>query len=166
MGWNTAVDFNAGSLPEDPQVIARIERNLKGRLLAWDPVLQKAAWAVPYDTSWNGGVVSTAGNLVFQGTAMGELAAYRADDGRRLWSIQTYTGILAPPITYEANGEQYVVVEVGWGGPFGLAAGQLAHDAQANRGNIPRLLAFKLHGTDILPEPPPPPDPTLLPPPK
>ena len=165
MGWNTAVDFNAGSLPEDPQVIARIERNLKGRLLAWDPVLQKAAWAVPYDTSWNGGVVSTAGNLVFQGTAMGELAAYRADDGRRLWSIQTYTGILAPQITYEANGEQYVGVEVGWGGPFGLAAGQLAHDAQANRGNIPRLLAFKLHGTDIMPEPPPPPDPTLMPPP-
>ena len=165
MGWNTAVDFNAGSLPEDPQVIAQIQMNLRGRLLAWDPVLQKAAWAVPYDTSWNGGVVSTAGNLVFQGTAMGELAAYQADDGKRLWSIQTHTGILAPPITYEVSGEQYVAVEVGWGGAFGLAAGQLAHDAQANRGNIPRLLAFKLHGTDTLPEPPPPPDLTLAPPP-
>lgn len=165
MGWNTAVDFNAGSLPEDPKVIAQIQMNLKGRLLAWDPVLQKAAWAVPYDTSWNGGVVSTAGNLVFQGTAMGELAAYQADDGKRLWSTQTHTGILAPPITYEANGEQYVAVEVGWGGAFGLAAGQLAHDAQANQGNIPRLLSFKLHGTDTMPEPPPPPDLTLTPPP-
>ena len=165
MGWNTAVDFNAGSLPEDPKVIAQIQMNLKGRLLAWDPVLQKAAWAVPYDTSWNGGVVSTAGNLVFQGTAMGELAAYQGDDGKRLWSTQTHTGILAPPITYEANGEQYVAVEVGWGGAFGLAAGQLAHDAQANQGNIPRLLSFKLHGTDTMPEPPPPPDLTLTPPP-
>jgi quinohemoprotein ethanol dehydrogenase len=165
MGWNTAVDFNAGSLPEDPKVIAQIQMNLKGRLVAWDPVLQKAAWAVPYDTSWNGGVVSTAGNLVFQGTAMGEFAAYQADDGKRLWSTQTHTGILAPPVTYEANGEQYVAVEVGWGGAFGLAAGQLAHDAQANEGNIPRLLAFKLHGTDTMPEPPPPPDLTLTPPP-
>jgi quinohemoprotein ethanol dehydrogenase len=165
MGWNTAVNFNAGSLPEDPKVIARIQMNLKGRLLAWDPVLQKAAWAVPYDTSWNGGVVSTAGNLVFQGTAMGELAAYRADDGQRLWSTRTHTGILAPPITYEANGEQYVAVEVGWGGAFGLAAGQLAHDAQADQGNIPRLLAFKLQGTDTMPEPPPRPDRTLTPPP-
>lgn len=165
MGWNTAVDFNAGSLPEDPKVIAQIQMNLKGRLLAWDPVLQKAAWAVPYDTSWNGGVVSTAGNLVFQGTAMGDFSAYQADDGRRLWSTQTHTGILAAPITYVANGEQYVAVEVGWGGAFGLAAGQLAHDAQANRGNIPRLLAFKLHGTDTMPEPPPATDLTLAPPP-
>jgi quinohemoprotein ethanol dehydrogenase len=165
MGWNTAVDFNAGSLPEDPKVIAQIQMSLKGRLLAWDPVLQKASWAVPYDTSWNGGVVSTAGNLVFQGTAMGEFAAYQADDGHRLWSTQTHTGIVAPPITYEVNGEQYVAVEVGWGGAFALAAGQLAHDAQANEGNIPRLLAFKLNGTDTMPEPPPPPELSFSPPP-
>jgi quinohemoprotein ethanol dehydrogenase len=164
MGWNTAVDFNAGSLPEDPQTIAQIQMNLKGRLLAWDPVLQKASWAVPYDTSWNGGVVSTAGNLVFQGTAMGEFAAFKADDGKRLWSAQTHTGIVAPPITYQVKGEQYVAVEVGWGGAFALAAGQLAHDAQANQGNIPRVLAFKLNGTDTMPEPPPSPDLTLSPP--
>jgi alcohol dehydrogenase (cytochrome c)/quinohemoprotein ethanol dehydrogenase len=132
VGWNTAVDFNAGSLPEDPKVIAQIQRSLQGRLLAWDPVAQKEIWSAHYDTSWNGGVVSTAGNLVFQGTSMGELIAYQADNGQRLWSTQTHTGILAPPITYEANGEQYVVVEIGWGGAFGLAAGQLAHDAQAN----------------------------------
>jgi alcohol dehydrogenase (cytochrome c)/quinohemoprotein ethanol dehydrogenase len=165
MGWNTAVDFNAGSLPEDPKVVAQIQMSLKGRLLAWDPVLQKASWDVPYDTSWNGGVVSTAGNLVFQGTAMGEVAAYQADTGRRVWSVQTHTGILAPPITYEVNGEQYVAVEVGWGGAFALAAGQLAHDAQANQGNIPRVLAFKLDGTDVMPEPPAAPQLTLSPPP-
>jgi alcohol dehydrogenase (cytochrome c)/quinohemoprotein ethanol dehydrogenase len=110
-------------------------------------------------------VVSTAGNLIFQGTSMGEFAAFQADDGKRLWSAQTHTGILASPITYEANGEQYVVVEVGWGGAFGLAAGQLARDAQANEGNIPRVLAFKLNGTDTMPAPPPPSDLKLAPPP-
>jgi alcohol dehydrogenase (cytochrome c)/quinohemoprotein ethanol dehydrogenase len=165
MGWNTAVDFNAGSLPEDPRAIAQIQRTLKGRLLAWDPVAQKEAWSVRYDTSWNGGVVSTAGNLVFQGTSMGEFTAFRADNGQRLWSTQTHTGILAPPITYEANGEQYVVVEIGWGGAFGLAAGQLAHDAQADQGNIPRVLAFKLNGTDSMPAGPPAANPPLTPPP-
>ncbi|HEY0341483.1 MAG TPA: PQQ-dependent dehydrogenase, methanol/ethanol family [Steroidobacteraceae bacterium] len=157
-GWNTAVDFNAGSLPEDPKVIAQIKSTLKGHLSAWDPVAQKQVWSVPYATSWNGGVVSTAGNLVFEGTSMGEFAAFQADDGKRLWSTQTYTGIVAPPITYEANGEQYVVVEVGWGGAFGLAAGQLAHDAQPNQGNIPRVLAFKLNGTDTMPAGMPAPD--------
>jgi PQQ-dependent dehydrogenase (methanol/ethanol family) len=163
-GWNTGVDLNAGSLPEDPKVIAQIKTGLKGHLSAWDPVAQKQVWAVPYDVSWNGGVVSTAGNLVFQGTSMGEFAAYQADNGKPLWSTQTHTGILAPPITYEANGEQYVAVEIGWGGAFGLAAGQLAHDAQPNQGNIPRVLAFKLHGTDTMPTPPPPPDMKLAPP--
>src|SRR5581483_2463089 len=164
LGWNTAVDFNAGSLPEDPRAIARIETSLQGRLEAWDPVAQKQVWSVPYDTSWNGGVLSTAGQLVFQGTSKGEFAAFRADNGQRLWSTQTHTGILAPPITYEANGEQYVAVEIGWGGAFGLAAGQLAHDAQVNEGNIPRVLAFKLNGTDTLPPPPAASDLKLTPP--
>src|ERR1700704_3474935 len=96
---------------------------------------------------------------------MGEFAAFQADDGKRVWSVQTDTGIVAPPVSYEVNGEQYVAVEVGWGGAFGLAAGVLAHDSQVNRGNLPRLLAFKLNGTDSLPGPPninqllePPPD--------
>jgi alcohol dehydrogenase (cytochrome c)/quinohemoprotein ethanol dehydrogenase len=57
-------------------------------------------------------------------------------------------------VSYEVNGEQYVAVEVGWGGAFGLAAGVLAHDSQINRGNVPRLLAFKLNGADSLPGPP------------
>ena len=130
-----------------------------------DGVAQKQVWSVPYETSWNSGVVSTAGNLVFQGTSRGEFAAFQADSGQRLWSTQTHTGILAPPITYEVNGEQYVVVELGWGGAFGLAAGRLAHDAQVNEGNIPRVLAFKLNGTDTPPAPPAAPDLKLSPPP-
>ncbi|HEV7444456.1 MAG TPA: PQQ-dependent dehydrogenase, methanol/ethanol family [Steroidobacteraceae bacterium] len=164
-GWNTGVDFNAGSLPEDPKAVAGIKTQLKGRLSAWNPVTQREVWRVQYDQPWNGGVLATAGNLVFQGNSMGEFAAFQADDGKRVWSVQTDTGIVAPPVSYEVNGEQYVAVEVGWGGAFGLAAGVLAHDSQVNRGNMPRLLAFKLNGTDSLPGPPninqllePPPD--------
>lgn len=163
-GWNTGVDFNAGSLPEDEKVIAAIRKQLTGHLSAWDPVAQKEVWRVPYDQSWNGGVLATAGNLVFEGNAMGELAAFKADDGKRLWTTQTYTGIVAPAVSYEVNGEQYVAVEIGWGGAFGLAAGQLALTSQINRGNIPRVLAFKLNGADTLPEPTPP-QRTLAPPP-
>jgi PQQ-dependent dehydrogenase (methanol/ethanol family) len=155
VGWNTGVDFNAGSLPEDPKAIAQIERQLQGRLTAWDPVARREVWGVQYDTPWNGGVLATAGGLVFQGNSRGEFAAFQAQDGKRIWSVQTHTGILAPPVTYELGGEQYVVVEVGWGGAFALAAGQLARDSQVNEGNIPRVLAFKLNGSGSMPEPPP-----------
>jgi quinohemoprotein ethanol dehydrogenase len=89
-----------------------------GRLLAWDPVAQKARWKVEYDAYWNGGTLATAGNLVFQGTAAGEVVAYRATDGAKLWSAWTGTGVLAPPVTYEIDGEQYVSVMAGWGGAF------------------------------------------------
>jgi alcohol dehydrogenase (cytochrome c)/quinohemoprotein ethanol dehydrogenase len=101
---------------------------------------------------------------VFQGTAMGEFTAYQADSGAKLWSAPTQAGVIAAPISYEIDGEQYVAVEVGWGGVFGLAPGELTLDKHS-KDNIPRVLAFKLKGTDVLPEPPPPPVQTLQPPP-
>jgi quinohemoprotein ethanol dehydrogenase len=152
-GWNTGVDFNAGSLPEDPKAIAGIQAQLKGRLSAWDPVSGREVWRTQYDQPWNGGILATAGNLVFQGTSMGDFAAFQADDGKRVWSMQTNTGIVAPPVSYAVSGEQYIAVEIGWGGAFGLAAGVLARDSQVNRGNVPRVLAFKLNGNDVLPAP-------------
>jgi len=150
LAWNTGDEFNSGSLPQDPKVKAQIEGGLKGHLEAWDPVARKEAWRVELGHPWNGGVVSTAGNLVFQGTGMGEFVAYRADTGARLWSAETQAGVLAAPISYEVDGEQYIAVEVGWGGAFGLAAGELAlvsHTAS----NLPRVLVFKLGGTAELP---------------
>lgn len=98
-GWNTGVDFNAGSLPEDPKAVAGIKTQLKGRLSAWDPVAEREVWRVQYDQPWNGGILATAGNLVFQGDSMGDFAAYTADEGKRAWSAQTYTGIVAPPVS-------------------------------------------------------------------
>jgi mono/diheme cytochrome c family protein len=58
--------------------------------------------------------------------------------------------VLAPPISYVVDGEQYVAVEVGWGGAFGLAAGELARDSHI-AGNVPRELVYKLGGTASLP---------------
>ena len=74
-----------------------------GRLLAWDPVAQKVRWKVEYPAYWNGGTLATAGNLVFQGTAAGEVVAYRATNGDPLWSAYVGTGVLAPPITYDST---------------------------------------------------------------
>jgi quinohemoprotein ethanol dehydrogenase len=164
LAWNTGVDFNAGSLPQDAKIKALIKSGLKGHLAAWDPVKRKEAWRVELGRPWNGGVVSTAGNLVFQGNGMGEFVAYRADTGERLWSAETQAGVLAAPITYSVDGEQYVAIEVGWGGAFGLAAGELARDSHV-ASNLPRILVYKLGGgaalpvlpavTPAVPDPPP-----------
>jgi PQQ-dependent dehydrogenase (methanol/ethanol family) len=151
IGWNTGVDFNAGSLPTDPKVLEGIKQQLKGHLVAWDPVAQKEVWRAQFDHPWNGGTLATAGNLVFQGNSMGEFAAYRATNGQKLWSAPTQAGVLAAPMSFEVDGEQYVAVEVGWGGAFGLAAGELARDAHL-AANIPRVLVYKLGGTAKLPE--------------
>ena len=76
--------------------------------MAWDPVQQKAAWRAKYPVVEGGGVLATGGNLVFQGRADGVLAAYRATDGKQLWAFDAGTGIMAPPVTYQVDGVQYV----------------------------------------------------------
>ena len=92
-----------------------------GRLLAWDPVKQKEAWRVEHVAPWNGGTLTTAGNLVFQGTADGRFVAYNATTGEKLWETPTGTGVVAAASTYMIDGKQYVSIAVGWGGVFGIA---------------------------------------------
>ncbi len=123
---------------------------VKGFLLAWDPVAQVEAWRAEYPGPSNGGVLTTAGNLVIQGTAGGEVVAYRADNGERLWSTLARTGVLAGPVSYEAGGEQYIAVAAGWGGVFSLAPGEIGL-MSGRLGNISRILAFKLGGGAELP---------------
>ena len=164
LAWNTGVDFNAGSLPQDPKVKAFIKSGLKGHLAAWDPVARKEVWRADLGRPWNGGVVSTAGNLVFQGNGMGEFVAYGADTGVRLWSAETQAGVLAAPIAYSVDGDEYVAIEVGWGGAFGLAAGELALYSHV-ASNLPRVLVYKLGGTASLPPLPAAATPVLDPPP-
>jgi len=137
LGWNTGVAI-AGT------------RQSNGFLLAWDPVRQKEAWRVDYRGPWNGGTLTTAGNLVVQGDAAGNFNVYRADSGEKLWSTSAQTAVMAGPVTYEVNGEQYVAVMTGWGGIFPLTAGKGAA-ASGNLRNISRVLAFKVGGTATLP---------------
>jgi quinohemoprotein ethanol dehydrogenase len=94
-------------------------------------------------------MLSTKGNVLFQGNAAGELVAYRADDGTRLWSFDAQTGIVAPPVTFRQNGEQYVAVAAGWGGSLALVGGEaLLAGPIPNRS---RLLVFKLGAKGELP---------------
>jgi len=124
-----------------------------GALVAWDPVARKEAWRVPYKGPWNGGTLATAGNLVFQGTATEQFAAYRADTGQQLWTFATQSGVIAAPMTYSIDGEQYVAVLAGWGGVWDIAPGILTSASGFPR-NISRLLVFKLGGTARLPAAP------------
>ena len=111
LGWNTAMFINAAPPQSKPF----------GRLIAWDPVAQKQAWAVEHVSPWNGGTLATAGNLVFQGTADGRMMAYNAKTGEKLWETPTGTGVVAAPSTYMVDGKQYLSIAVGWGGVYGLA---------------------------------------------
>jgi quinohemoprotein ethanol dehydrogenase len=91
-----------------------------GRLLAWDPVAQQEVWRVEQVSPWNGGTLTTAGKLVFQGTADGRLVAYEARTGASLWQSPVGSGIVAAPVTYAVDGKQYLSIAVGWGGVYGL----------------------------------------------
>ena len=97
--------------------------DVKGYLLAWDPVNQKEVWRANYLGPWNGGVLTTAGNLVVQGNAAGDFGAYRADNGQKLWSMSAQSPVMAAPVTYEVDGEQYIAVLAGWGGILPLDSG-------------------------------------------
>jgi mono/diheme cytochrome c family protein len=123
-------------------------------LLAWDPLGQRAAWKVP--TVGGGGVLSTAGNLVFQGQhrqgTAGELVAYRADTGERLWSYSTPNAFLTGPVTYSVAGEQYLVVMTGAGGSADLISRGPDTVLTPATG---KLIAFKLDGGAVLPPDPP-----------
>lgn len=124
----------------------------KGWLSAWNPATQREAWRGPIEQKGSGGVLVTAGNLVFQGTIGQTFAAYRADTGARVWEMPVQQVPIAAPIAYEVDGEQYIAVNAGWGG--GLAHVERAQYTQLFLSK-PRLLVFKLGGTAQLPPLPP-----------
>ena len=154
----------AAGMPQDPKIKKAILDTVRGKLVAWDPIRQKQAWAIDRPGPWNGGTLATAGNLVFEGTAGGRFDAYRADTGEKVWSFDAQTGVIAGPVTYTVKGEQYVAVLAGWGGVLPLAAGEVAFKSGHMR-NVSRVLAFKIGGKATLPSSPEFETPRLNPPP-
>ena len=153
---NAAFEFRPGRFNTGEDIPAATEglegleaaKNLvcdSAQLLAWDPVRKRSAWSVTLPANVPGGVLSTAGGLVFQGHSGGELVAYDARIGRRLWAADVDVGIMAPPVTYSVDGEQYIAVLAGLGGSMGN------HFADFDDVNDGRLVAFKLDGKAELP---------------
>lgn len=124
----------------------------KGYLKAFNPLTGEDLWSVEHQHYWNGGVMASKGGLVFQGDALGDFKAYDADNGDVLWSFNTYASMLAPPMSYAVDGEQYVVILTGMGGGdhFG---GYMTETAAIKYGNFAKVLAFKLGGAKSIAAP-------------
>ncbi|MCV3272024.1 PQQ-dependent dehydrogenase, methanol/ethanol family [Roseobacter sinensis] len=135
MGWNLGYLFN----------VVAPEATPFGHLLAWDPVNQREAWRAEYVSPWNGGTLTTAGNLVFQGTADGRFIAYDATTGETLWQTPVTSGVVAAPMTWEKDGTQYVTIAVGWGGVYGLM------QRATERVGPGRVFTFRVGGTAEMP---------------
>ena len=97
-----------------------------GALRAIDPATGKIVWEYKNRAPLWGGVLATAGDLVFTGTPEGYLKAFDAKTGQELWKFQTGSGVIGCPITFEQDGEQYVAVTSGWGGAVPLWGGEVA----------------------------------------
>jgi len=150
-GINLGIDMAAASMPDDEAAKKQIKAMIKGHISAWNPVNQKELWRVQHPGPWNGGLLNTGGKLLFQGNAAGYFVAYNSDNGEKLWSFPAQTGIVASPVTFSVNGEQYVTILAGWGGVFPLLAGEAAQKSGKVVNNS-RILTFKLGGKDKLPD--------------
>jgi len=142
--WNTGEDMH--QLHLDLEVFADVAKSCSpSHLTAWDPRAAKQRWRIEYDEGVPGGLVSTAGGLVFQGSGR-RLMAYDDRDGKRLWQAETSVGIMAPPISYAVDGVQYVAVVGGFGGSHG------GHFSPMTTLNDGRIFAFRLGGEAAMPE--------------
>jgi quinohemoprotein ethanol dehydrogenase len=138
----------AGYDDERRRIAEYADQHSKTWLSAWDPRTQREVWRGPEQKKGSGGVLVTAGNLVFQGSIGTTFVAYRADTGAKVWEMPVQQVPIAAPISYAIDGEQYIAVNAGWGG--GLAhVERSAYDGL--RLAKPRLLVFKLGGTAQLP---------------
>ncbi|HTJ19568.1 MAG TPA: c-type cytochrome, partial [Steroidobacteraceae bacterium] len=145
--WNTGLSTTRD--PANEKTVADAAKSSHGAfLIAWDPVKQQEAWRVAYQRAGNGGTLSTGGKLVFQGSVDGNLNAFAADTGNKLWSYDAQNAIMGGPITFQLDGEQYIATLAGLGGV--AMGGALAGGGQ-QRSEYGRVVAFKIGGTAELP---------------
>jgi len=123
--------------------------HVPGMLVAWDPATQSARWTVNHEIAFNGGLLATAGDLVFQGDANGRFTAFRADSGKRLWSVETGSAIGAAPVSYLLEGRQRVLVPIGAGS--GMQFAYPTFHAGRKAVGPTRLLSFSVGGQAELP---------------
>lgn len=159
--WNTGVKTS------EPLHNLQLNQTLSkaftnGFLMAWDPVAQRKVWEHKHPYIGNGGVLSTAGGLVFQGTVDGRFMAFDSETGAQLYSFAAQNGIVGSPMSYEVDGEQFVALPVARGGGISLISGAQLGLTTAQG----RIMAFKLDGqqqlpllvSDSIPAPPPMPE--------
>ncbi|MEY2942000.1 MAG: hypothetical protein RLY97_14, partial [Pseudomonadota bacterium] len=117
-------------------------------LRAIDPLTGKTVWTKPME-GWQdrGGTLTTASGLLFQGDLGGRLRIFDKSTGILLKAIETGTSILAAPMTYRVKGVQYVAVMAAWGG--GGYPYVPRYSAAYSRGNLGRLIVFKLGGGPV-----------------
>ncbi|MCG8469624.1 MAG: PQQ-dependent dehydrogenase, methanol/ethanol family [Gemmatimonadetes bacterium] len=124
-------------------------RDDPGFLIAWDPKAQEPRWSVELAGYWNGGTMTTATGLVFQGGGDGRFVAYDGENGDALWEASTHLGILGGPVTYLVDDQQYVSVAAGWGGARGRSGAP--YGEAANYEQRGRLFTFAIGGTTPIP---------------
>ncbi len=142
--WNEPVTYKKGAAYLGAGfTIKPLNEDYIGALRAFDPKTGKKVWEYKNKAPLWGGVMATAGNLVFTGTPEGYLKAFNAKTGEELWKFQTGSGVVGCPITWEENGEQFVAVPSGWGGAVPLWGGDVAKTVKyLNQGGS--LWVFKL----------------------
>ena len=142
--WNEPVSYKKGAAYLGAGfTIKPLYDDYIGALRAIDPMSGKIVWEYKNGAPLWGGVLTTAGNLVFTGTPEGYLKAFDAKSGEVVWKFNTGTGIVGCPITWKMDGEQYVAVPAGWGGAVPLWGGEVAKKVKhLNQGGS--LWVFKL----------------------
>jgi quinohemoprotein ethanol dehydrogenase len=134
----------SGAIPKDAKLRAGFASRVNARLIAWSPVTQTEAWSVPHDYAGNGGLLVTAGGLVFQSAATGIFSAYDAVTGQRLWRFDAQATAQGGPISYRIDGVQYIAIAIGNGGSHWLAGGLTS--PQKKGPPTGRVLIFKMGG--------------------
>jgi quinohemoprotein ethanol dehydrogenase len=152
IGYETDSDPAGTVPPAVPPQTEQVPDDNTTSILAWDPIAAKEKWRIRTPGIWNGGLLVTGGDLLFQGLGNGDFKAYDARDGKPLWTFNAKMGISGAPIAYEVDGRQYITVVAGWGGTgatfLGMSTADLGWQARVHS---QRIVTFALDGKAQLP---------------